>query len=251
MQFSISPKKITQVFAIMGLYSALASIAGQFSKYELGNDYLLGFVPLFDISNDSSIPTWYSSATLLLASIFLALIAYAKKREGERFVPHWVILSLVFLCLSVDETARIHETVGDTLKAVLTGNTQGLLFYTWVIPGAAFVFFFGIAYLKFLANLPVKTRWLFIIAGVIYVGGAIGVEMINARHDFLYGNKNFTYHAMTTVEELCEMMGIVVFLYALTSYMLSHVREVSIRLNYEETCSEPLSSLIPVQERRA
>lgn len=82
------------------------------------------------------------------------------------------------------------------------------------------VIVFLLVYMKFILNLPSKIRILFIVAGIVYILGAIGVELIGGRYYELYGDDNITYTIIIiTIEELLEMAGIVVFIYALSSYI--------------------------------
>jgi len=69
---------------------------------------------------------------------------------------------------------------------------------------------------------------LFILAGITYVGGVLIMEMISARYSGLHGSQNVRYQMMTVVEEFLEMSGIVIFIYALLSYIASQVRCVTI-----------------------
>lgn len=85
-------------------------------------------------------------------------------------------LALIFLYLSFDEAAGIHELTGPLLKKVI--NTKGLFNFAWVILGIIMVFIFVVAYRRFIKSLPPKTRNLFIKAGITFVGGAIGMEML-------------------------------------------------------------------------
>jgi hypothetical protein len=158
-----------------------------------------------------------------------------KWEDKDRFALHWGALSLIFLLLSVDEVARIHETIGDTLKLKFTGEIHGLLYYPWVIIGGAFVLIVAAAYIKFLRNLPTKTMSLFILCGVIYVGGALGMEMINAQYADLYGTGNLTHQMMTAVEEFLEMIAIALFIYALMSYIATQSPQMrAVRIQIEE-----------------
>lgn len=228
---SISPRRVTQVLVVVVLGLTLASIIGQFIEYFVGHDQLLGtetFVRLFNVDEEQNVPTWYSSSALLLCSILLMIIALAKKKAGDRYALHWSVLSPIFLFLSLDEAALIHEIRFAPVRDAL--NAGGFTHFTWVIPGAALVFIFVLAYLRFFFDLPAKTRILFLVAGTLLVGGAIGVEMIQGRHADLYGMRNMTYAVLTTIEELCEMLGVVVFIYALMSYLSSHMREVQVRI---------------------
>ena len=91
------------------------------------------------------------------------------------------------------------------------------------------MFVFVIAYLRFLMHLSLPIRNLFIAAGLIYVGGAIGLEAIGGRHFDLYG-KDAVYQVYTTVEELLEMTGIVVFIYALLEHIRIEFPELTIKI---------------------
>ena len=62
-----------------------------------------------------------------------------------------------------------------------------------------------------------------IAAGAIFVGGAIGVEMLGGHWFVTQGRDNVTYVALQTLEETMEMMGIVVFIYALAEYLDEHL----------------------------
>ena len=77
----------------------------------------------------------------------------------------------------------------------------------------------GLAYLPFVFELPKETRNHFLLAGVIFVTGAFGVEMLGAREADLYGYETVTYCVLYSLEEMLEMLGIVLFIYALLSYL--------------------------------
>ena len=92
-------------------------------------------------AGEANVPTLYSSVALLSSSMLLAFIALAHKRNGSSSLP-WVGLALVFLFLSVDEIASIHEKLGGPVRELL--GTSGLLYFAWFIP-------YGIALLVFVA----------------------------------------------------------------------------------------------------
>src|SRR5688572_14798317 len=60
----------------------------------------------FDINHEPSIPAWYSACALLVSSGLLALTGIAKMQQRDRFFKHWLVLSVIFLGLSIDEAAR-------------------------------------------------------------------------------------------------------------------------------------------------
>lgn len=158
---------------------------------------------------------------MLFCSVLLTIITFAKKKSGERYI-YWLGLVAIFLFLSIDEFVMIHDRLNATLRSTL--NVSGFLHFAWIIPYGIAVIIFVFIYTKFVFRLPSRTRILFIIAGSIYISGAIGFEPIEEKFFELYGYKNVAYVALCTIEEIFEMAGIVVFIYALTSYLGSEFK---------------------------
>lgn len=240
MKFTFSPRRIAQTLSLIVLCLTLASIAGQFSKNYFDQPNVSKFARLFNLDEESNIPTWYSSSTLLLCSVLLAAITCVKKREGNRFVLHWRALSLIFLYISLDETALIHERASNLLERAFA--TSGFLYYAWIIPATPIMLIFVLAYFRFLLDLPAKTRRLFLFAGSLFVGGALGMEPFEALQEDVYGKESTTFAVMTHIEEVLEMTGIIVFIYALTSYMISPAKEVNVSMNWSEVAHKELGS---------
>lgn len=244
----ISPQRVTLVLTFVAIILSLISLAGQFSKYILGRPTVFGLVRAFSVNGDSSIPTWYSSFALLLCSLLLAIIAQVKKSNHGRYVRHWQVLAAIFLYLSIDEVAMLHEHADIMLGSNL--NRTGFLLYGWVAVGVPLVFVFVLAYLRFLAHLPVKTRLLFLSAGTVFIAGALGVEMISARHHDLYGTQNMTFALIVTLEEFLEMIGIVIFIYALLSYLNSYLNLKEVQFCFQRAILSQKSNATKVGSHR-
>ncbi len=205
------------------------SIAVQVSKYYLGHGRLFGFIDEFDVDLEGNIPTWFTSSLLLICSILLASIAGDRKNKRDRYALHWAILSVIFLLMSLDEAASIHELTIEPLRDAL--GTRSFLFFPWVIPGTAFVIIFLITYRKFIFDLPGYTRRLFILAGALYLLGVIAMEMISGYYADKHGIRgDMVYMILVNLEELLEMSGIVVFMHALLTYMSSQISEIQLRI---------------------
>jgi hypothetical protein len=71
-----------------------------------------------------------------------------------------------------------------------------------------------------LIHLSPRIRGLFVFSGTVYVGGALIVEAISANRWYVDGGVTFPYLAIGTVEELFEMLGIALFIYALMRYLV-------------------------------
>ena len=217
----LSPRRITHVLLVVILFLTLASLATQYSTYFLGHDWVFGMVPKFYLGNEANVPTWYQSSTILLASALLALIAAAKRLHHDPFASHWTWLAIIFLFLSLDEAAAFHELTIQPIREAL--HLSGMFYWAWIIPGIAFALAVFLFYLRFLAQLPSRTRWQFLVAGALYLAGAVGIESFEGRYAELHGYENWTYSLMVQCEEFAEMFGTLIFLDSILRYLESHV----------------------------
>jgi hypothetical protein len=158
------------------------------------------------------------------------MVTRIKRQRQERYVGHWLLLSLVFLYLSIDEAAALHEKLTIPFQENESLNVHGYLYFAWVLVGIPFVLFMGLVYARFLFHLPAQTRRHFLIAGALYVGGALVIEAVSANQWYLNDGTSLTYSAIGTVEEFCEMSGVIVFIYGLLTYIGSYVEQVELRL---------------------
>lgn len=228
MDITLKPKKTAGILSIIALLLTLAHIAGQFSTYYLGYDNIFGLIPMFNLNSEENIPAFFSTLMLVFSSILLAVIACAVKKSNAPYFYHWLGLSLIFLFLSMDESLSFHESMTVPLRKGL--NTSGFLFYAWVIPYAIALLILILLYLKFFISLPAKTRNLLIIAAVLYIVGVIGIELLGGRIDEQVGRHNPTYVVYSTIEELLEMGGIIVFIYALMNYISTEYENLRLRI---------------------
>jgi hypothetical protein len=161
----------------------------------------------FDVDEEENFPTWYSSFLLLNPAFFAWLCARRRLRDREPWAGHWGVLAGVFLILSFDEVAGLHETINSATEL------------SWAVPAGVAVGGFALAFFPFLLRLPRRTALLFVASGVLYVGGAVGVELAT---DFYAEEKlmdTLAYNLWTPVEEGLEMLGVVLFVFALLDYM--------------------------------
>jgi hypothetical protein len=223
--FRLSPARV--LVLLFGVATTLAgtSLILQ-GLHHSGQPVPAGVLARLDLDRENNIPTWFSSVLLAAAAILLFFIARARSALKDRLAPYWFGLALVFLYLSVDETASLHEAAIGPIQRML--NATGALYAAWVIPAMVMVPIFVAIYLRFLWALPRRTAVLFILAGAIYVGGALGLEMVGWHHryplhapnpDDWEASKTLTYAVINHAEEAMEMTGIIIFVYALLSYV--------------------------------
>jgi hypothetical protein len=220
---SVSPlfaRKVALILTLMVLGFVSLSVGGLLAVRALEGSPLQGLVTefhnAFDVNREKSFPNLYSAYALLLCALLLGTISLAKRTSGDRYVAHWALLGAVFLYLSVDEGLVIHEKLISPLQSAL--DTGGFLRHAWVIPGAVAVLVLGLAYLRFVLDLPAGIRNLFVVAGALYVGGALGMEMVGGYYLSVFGD-TLGQELVTNTEEAFEMLGVVVFVYALLLYL--------------------------------
>ncbi|MEG4343384.1 hypothetical protein QUB70_08845 [Microcoleus sp. A003_D6] len=225
-QIPLTPGSVTQLLLRVVACLVVLSFLSQMTMYFLpdypSRDYL---AKAFNIDYERNIPTFYSFLALLFSSLLLGVIAYAKNLDSGRYKHRWKILSFIFLYLSLDEIGQLHEKLIDPMRNLL--NATGFLYFTWIVPMGFLVAIFLVSYSKFLLHLPVSTRNLFVAATALYIGGAIGLEMLGGYIVYTIGPGNLSYVIITTIEESLEMLGIVVFIHALISYIKTYLGGVS------------------------
>lgn len=227
------PVTVGLVLAALALLLTLVSVLGHVSHY-LVFEHLPGSplesvvtkLDAFYLDEESSFPTLYAAAMLLLCSALLAGIALSRSAVGARYVWRWRFLAAIFLYLFADEMLQIHEKANGPLRSAL--GTDGLLYYAWIIPAVILLLVFGVLYARFVIALPAEIRLLFLAAGLLYVAGAAGLEMVGGYYASSSGVESAGYVAESNVEELLEMLGTAMFVYALLQYMRSHVEEITV-----------------------
>ncbi len=128
------------------------------------------------------------------------------------------MLAFIFLLLSMEEAASFHDLLNiSTLKTYLPTNR--FLRWTWVIPGGLLALTVFMLYIPFLRALPRRTAGLILLAGVLFVGGAVGFEMIESAIFTVKGGFNLSFILTAHAEELLEMVGVILFIYALLDYI--------------------------------
>ena len=240
MTINISPRHIVKILFRIVIGLTFLHCLLQFIYFGLGWKKITLVKTLFDFELDSNITTWYSSATLLIACLLLVVIAISKIRIKDPFARHWKFLAIIFAFLSLDEVAMLHERAGDVLKTLSNVEFDGWLYFQWVLIGIPVTLAIAVAYLNFLKNLPNSTKNRFILAGALFVGGALGLEMMAGHQESLDTYNELLYKLITTIEELWEKLGVLVFIHALLKYMEKYVNQIQISIGNNFFSSESI-----------
>lgn len=217
---NIRPKKIVKYLVIGVVILAILGVAVQIGKYVF--DYRADWTRMYNLDREMNLPTWYSALMLGFCAILLQAIATGKQTENNRYAPHWNFLSKIFWFLAIDEVMSIHELL---IIPDISKHLPPIFHSFWVLPGSIAVAFFLKKYWKFTLDLPKQSRWYFMAAATLYIGGALGMEIIGGVFADFNGQQNLAYALFTNLEEVLEMLGIITFIYGLLNY-ISHWTEI-------------------------
>lgn len=166
-----------------------------------------GVVPLLSLSHEQNVPTFYTALLFLLAASMSALLATRSRERDRRDRFAWWGLCAGFFYISVDEVMELHEQWGRSFRL------GGVLHFGWVVPAAGIVLVLAALYARFLLRLPSRIRNRLVLAGAIYVLGAVGMELPLGYWAEREGEKTLGYALIDWVEETLEMVGISFFLF--------------------------------------
>ncbi len=211
----------------------LASVLCEMMKQHWGAEtlsqwHLWGLTQKFNFDSADSLPNFFQTTTMLLSTLWLWLITKVKQSGQDEFTNYWRVLTATFFLLALDETTNLHTMTAKPLRELL--QASNFLYFTWVVWGIAFALLFVAAYYKFLRALPARMRNQLLWAGAIFLSGAVGMEMVGGQLHTVYGIESAIVAAAAILEEVLEMIGILLFNYALLNYLAAQTQMLPINL---------------------
>lgn len=217
----LSPSRFRRVLAVATAVVSLAGLVVEVLKSIYRWKGRRGLVPLLSLSHEQNVPTFHTATLLLLAASMSALLAARSRRRDRRDALAWWGLAAGFFYISVDEVLELHEQWGRPF------HYGGVLHFGWVLPAGCIVLLLAVLYTRFLARLPPRVRNRLLLAGGIYVLGAVVMELPLGYWAEKEGEKTLGYALIDWVEETLEMTGIVLFLF--TAFDLLAAAGVALR----------------------
>lgn len=172
----------------------------------------------FNLNAEQNLCTWFSTMLLFACAFLLLNAANRAKAMKQPWGWFWFVLSFTFFALSLDEASSIHESVMVVIQD--DWHPTGALQYAWVIPALVLVPLFALSSVPFLLSLPRRTALWFVASGAVYVGGALGCELIEGTTD----GSGLAFTLLYLLEETMEVAGALSFLFAIMDYLESAPR---------------------------
>lgn len=172
------------------------------------------FTRLIDLDGEANLPSWYSSIQLFFVGILWSFLIYEKVEREDKSTWELLLIPILFLMLSLDESAQIHEYIGLKSDALLpTGRRSDTLFqetgiWMFLLPP----FLIGLVFrlyvnAKRFFSVPKEISFRFMVGFLIFIGSAAGVEIFSNFMDWFLSLE-------IALEEGGEMMGVTILLWA-------------------------------------
>ena len=209
LSFSFNPARTAAFLVVVMSILLIGHVLALQANYNdaLGIKRALGFeywqIALFDLDEEESFGTWFSSAMLFFAALLFNAQAVRLRVAGDQMHRWWFVLALGFALMSVDEVVGLHEWINTLYDETLWGGLS-----------AAIVVLVGLGFLPFLWRYRVRTSVLFILGGLLFSGGSVGVEQLSGTDINSLG-----YNMLTGLEEGMEMSGVILAIYAVLDLM--------------------------------
>lgn len=178
-----------------------------------------------------SLPTYYNTILILIALILLGMISLHLRIAQTKLMYNWLLLTLAFLVLSLDESEYFHHILVSFVKRFTSDYQPSAFDYAWGMPYSALAVLFLFFLYRFLSTLPSVITKGFLVAGIIYVTGAVVIGEYGASALHIKGAHNLRYALLASYEESLEMIGLTLFIYYLLKYIRMEFKSFSLELS--------------------
>ncbi|MBM7781378.1 putative membrane protein [Arthrobacter tumbae] len=166
-------------------------------------------------SREDSVWTWYSVLLLAAVSAAFALLALIRRSTGQGFAPY-VCFAVAAGFMSIDEATLFHE------KFAIAARLMGLSLpftFTWLVIGIPFAIVAGFVLLAIARRVDALLRRRLIVAGAVFLVGAVGFEMlggiiVSLSDNLVLPGTRLLYQFTAMIEEGLEVAGALIALWA-------------------------------------
>jgi hypothetical protein len=202
----IRPRRVVVVLTTVAVLLLMGHLALLLITATTGHNRVFGLVPLFDLNRENNVPSFFSGSLLLLNGTLFWLVGQLPALSHRSKV--WAVLAAVFVALSYDELFGIHEHLTRPMREAL--QSSGLLYYPWILAYAVPLLALIAWFFPTWRRLDAVVRTGLVVAGCLYLLGAVVMEMIGGAYDEAFGRRTLGWGLLVAVEESLEMAGLIV-----------------------------------------
>ena len=198
---------------------------------------------MFDTTAEHSIAGWFSATlTFVVALAAGANVVLVRNIDSSTWRrTGWLVITVLFAYLSLDDGAAIHEHLGAGLKQtpVIGAAIEAYDSYSWHIVILPFFVAIGGFMLVFLwKELAHRNERIGILAAFSFLALAVGQDYIEGtteEYDWFeatYGMDPYAIlHFAKSLEESLEMLGMTTFLVVFLSHLMRTFRTITLRFH--------------------
>lgn len=197
-----------------------------------------GRVAAFDLEGEGSLAVWFSTGTMEMAAL-AAILVFVLRRQTPGAGPAriWLAAAFVWLVMSVDECASLHEAFKELMSHAAGTRILGDGTIWWAGAYALVLSALGLGLLK--AMWPCRSAIVALFSTAAFYATAVAAEMA-----LLLPRKDETE---VMLEEGCEMIGNLCLLLAMGLY----ARHAALAVEAAANADEPAAPAATISLRRA
>ncbi len=228
----VSPLRVALFLAAIAALLLAAHLAAEAVRTTVGENLPDRATGLWNLDEENNFPTWFASMVLALVAFALAFVGLLKYQERDRYWWQWFAIALIPLFLSVDDMAQLHEALSSPISEEY--GLGGLLHWAWVVVALPVVAVLTVLFIPFLLHLPRRTIVLLLAGAGMVFGGGVILEMFEGWWVDARGHEGVIIFSMVTVQEVLELFGSIVALYAVIDYAGGYRSELVLRIERDE-----------------
>ena len=202
----LTKKEIDRLFIVLVIIEILFVAVYCLDAY-LGQPFW-NIHTLFDLDKEANVPAWFSSVQFFCIGIVFLLSRRLLPKEISYARRLLAVIGCIFVYLSADETASIHEKINAVFKKYsfiwrFEGN-NGIWIFVYVFFGAVFLMYFGRAFVSLYR--AYRHEFILVAVGLGVLVAAVGFEIAGYQL-MIEAKKNIIFYLEVSAEEFLEMLG--------------------------------------------
>lgn len=210
---STRPGHIAALLAGFTFFLIFAHLLTHFLRGIHESALLRGLSDFFFLDREMNAPTFFCAGLFVINSVLFFEI-WKRRHVRLRSTTVWLILSLLFFFLAIDELLALHEELVVPVRSMF--GLSGVFYFAWIVPYGIAVAMLSLFVIPTIWRIDRKVRFWLILSAVTFFTGTIVFEMLEGWYIELTDNlRDRLYFLFMTLEESLEMLGLVMLTYAL------------------------------------
>ncbi|MDP9408322.1 MAG: hypothetical protein M3P95_10785 [Actinomycetota bacterium] len=222
-----APRTLGRGLAVLLVLLTLGHATALFLRHGLGMTYAFGLVEFLDLDFEEGFGTWANTSLHLLCALLSALAALVAGAQGDSWSRNWWTIAAVFVFLSLDEVGTLHEDLITPIRDAF--DLGGVLYLSWIVPAVGLGLLFLVSQVRFLRHHWHTIGRDLVVAGVLFVAGAVGVEMAEAVVAERGLKTTLANDLLTGLQEFVEIGAVMMAAVALLRHLVTTLGMPTIR----------------------